>query len=35
MIDIIAATEIQDSRLLALASQWQDALSDTRRRFIA
>ncbi|MDM7946848.1 MAG: hypothetical protein QUV20_11015 [Oceanibaculum nanhaiense] len=29
MIDILAATEIQDSRLLALASQWQDALSDT------
>ncbi|MFN3460561.1 MAG: hypothetical protein ACK4ZN_06080 [Oceanibaculum sp.] len=29
MIDVIAAAEIQDSRLLALAGHWQDALEDT------
>lgn len=31
MIDILAATEIQDSRLLALVTLWQDALNDTGR----
>lgn len=29
MIDVIAAAQIQDDRLLALATHWQDALEDS------